>query len=111
MSKISIERVQLLRERTGLGLMDCRKAFEETAGILSQQLNYYAKKVLLLPQNVLHMKLHKGLYMHTSIQDQLGVMVEINCETDFVASTEDMKTIRTRFLLAHYGIKTTLLSP
>lgn len=85
--------IQQLRERTGLGLMDCRKALEETNGDLEAAIELLRKKGAAVAvkragkettQGIIHAYIHPG--------DQLGVMLEINCETDFVARTEVVRT-------------------
>lgn len=91
MSKIDIKLIQELRNRTGLGMMDCRKALEETGGDVEQAVEILRKKGAAVAakrsgyetaQGVVHAYIHPG--------SQIGVLVEINCETDFVARTEQM---------------------
>jgi elongation factor Ts len=92
MAKIDMSLVQELRARTGLGLMDCRKALEEAHGDIEQAIELLRKKGAAIAakrsgretaQGIVHAYIHPG--------SQLGVLVEINCETDFVARTEDIK--------------------
>lgn len=92
MSKVDLKQVQELRELTGLGLMDCRKALEETNGDMDKAIEILRKKGTavaakragnLTAQGIVHAYIHPGA--------QLGVLVEINCETDFVARTEAFK--------------------
>ncbi len=92
MAKVDLKQVQELRELTGLGLMDCRKALEETNGDIDKAIEILRKKGTavaakragnLTAQGLVHAYIHPGA--------QLGVLVELNCETDFVARTEAFK--------------------
>ena len=90
--KISRELLQELRDHTGLGLMDCRKALEENNGDFDLALESLRKKGAAVAAKRADKETSEGLiksYIHPG--DRLGVLVEINCETDFVANTEDMK--------------------
>ena len=92
MAKIDIALIQQLRERTGLGMMDCKKALEETNGDIEKAVEFFVKKGPLLPQNALIKQLLKVSCTHIFILDhKLAYSVEINCETDFVASTDAIK--------------------
>lgn len=89
MVKIDKNLIQELRERTGLGLMDCRKALEETNGNIEEAVEILRKKGAAVAAKRADKETAQGVvrtYIHPG--DQLGVMVEINCETDFVARTE-----------------------
>lgn len=80
-----------LRERTGLGMMDCRKALEETGGNIDAAVELLRKKNASVALKRSAKETTQGIiesYIHTG--NQLGVLVEINCETDFVARTEDI---------------------
>jgi elongation factor Ts len=92
MAKVDLKQVQELRELTGLGLMDCRKALEETNGDIDKAIEILRKKgtavaakraANVTAQGLVHAYIHPGA--------QLGVLVEIDCETDFVARTEAFK--------------------
>ena len=92
MVKIDKELLQELRDHTGLGLMDCRKALEETAGDFEQALELLRKKGALVAAKRADKETGEGLikaYIHPG--DRLGVLLEINCETDFVANTESVR--------------------
>jgi elongation factor Ts len=92
MSKISKELLQELRDHTGLGLMDCRKALEESGGDFEQALELLRKKGAAVAAKRADKDTGEGIvksYIHPG--DRLGVLIEINCETDFVANTEDLK--------------------
>ncbi len=90
--KIDKELLQELRDHTGLGLMDCRKALEETAGDFEQALELLRKKGASVAAKRADKETGEGLikaYIHPG--SRLGVLIEINCETDFVASTDAVK--------------------
>jgi elongation factor Ts len=93
MSKvITKELLQELRDHTGLGLMDCRKALEETGGDFDQALDLLRKKGASVAAKRADKETGEGLikaYIHPG--DRLGVLIEINCETDFVANTESVR--------------------
>jgi len=90
--KISRELLQELRDHTGLGLMDCRKALEENNGDFDLALESLRKKGAAVAAKRADKETSEGLikaYIHPG--DRLGVLLELNCETDFVANTENMK--------------------
>lgn len=92
MVKIDKALLQELRDHTGLGLMDCRKALEETAGDFDQALELLRKKGASVAAKRADKETGEGLikaYIHPG--DRLGVMLELNCETDFVANTEAVR--------------------
>lgn len=92
MVKIDRELLQELRDHTGLGLMDCRKALEATNGDFDQALELLRKKGAAVAAKRADKETREGLvkaYIHPG--DRLGVLLEINCETDFVANTEGVR--------------------
>ena len=93
MAEITAALVKELRERTGAGMMDCKKALAATEGDMIKQLTFYVKKALLLllkKQAALLPKLVES-YIHGG--GRIGVLVEVNCETDFVAKTDAFKSL------------------
>ncbi len=89
MTKIDRKLIQELRDRTGLGLMDCRKALEETGGDVEKAIETLRKKGAAVAAKRAGKQTGQGLvhaYIHPG--SQIGVLIEINCETDFVARTE-----------------------
>jgi elongation factor Ts len=87
-----MERVQLLREQTGLGMMDCKKALEETEGNIEKAIELLRKKGAAIASNRAGKETTQGIihaYIHPG--SRIGVLLEVNCETDFVANTEDFK--------------------
>ncbi len=89
---ISADKVKALRERTGVGIMDCKSALTETDGDIDKAVELLRKMGVASAEKRAGRETDEGLveaYIHTG--SQLGVLVEINCETDFVAKTDDFK--------------------
>ncbi len=90
---ISAEIVRDLREKTGAGMMDCKKALTETNGDMEKAVDVLRQKGLASAAKKSGRSASEGLigsYIH---MDKIGVMVEINCETDFVARTDDFRAL------------------
>jgi elongation factor Ts len=90
MSQISAELVRTLRDRTGAGMMDCKKALMETNGDLEKAQDELRKKGLKTAEKRSGKVAAEGTvlcYAHPG--GRIGVIVELNCETDFVARNED----------------------
>ena len=86
---ISAQDVKELRETTGAGMMDCKKALEETKGDIKKALEYLRKAGIAKAEKKSGRSTMEGIieyYIHQG--SKLGVLVEINCETDFVARTD-----------------------
>jgi len=112
MAKIDRKLLQELREKTGLGLMDCRKALEETDSNIEKAIELLRKKGATVAakrsgrttgEGIIHAYIHPG--------DRLGVMVEINCETDFVAHTADLKNFVRDLCMHIAALKPLYLTP
>jgi len=91
--EIPIELVKDLRQRTGAGVIDCQKALKETSGNIELAIDYLRKKGLAAAAKKAGRIATDGLiasYIHPG--EKVGVLVEINCETDFVAKTEEFQT-------------------
>lgn len=89
MSDISPALVKELREKTNAGMMDCKKALIETSGDLAKAEEYLRKKGIAKADSKSSRVAKEGVvasYIH--LQGKVGVLVEINCETDFVAKNE-----------------------
>ena len=90
MSNITAGLVKELRERTGAGMMDCKKALEETQGNFQLAVEYLQKKQLASVSKKAGRIAAEGIVMSYIHQGgRIGVMVEVNSETDFVARNED----------------------
>src|SRR3954463_12079025 len=93
MAEISASMVKDLRERTGAGMMDCKKALSETSGDFEKAIDYLRKKGIASAAKKAGRATKEGAvasYIHG--EGRVGVLVEINCETDFVARTEQFRS-------------------
>jgi len=92
MSTISAKMVMQLREKTGAGIMDCKGALTECNGDMDKALDFLRKKGLATAAKRAGRAMTEGIvesYIH--MDSKLGVLVEVNCETDFVAKNDDFK--------------------
>jgi len=92
MAEITAAMVKELREKSGAGMMDCKKALQETGGDLEKSVELLRKKGIAAAEKRADRAANEGrieAYIHPG--SKLGVIVEINCETDFVAKTDDFK--------------------
>jgi len=86
--------VQTLRQRTGAGMMECKRALQENEGDMDKSAEYLRAKGIAKAGQRAGKQTSEGLissYIHHN--GKVGVIVEINCETDFVARTDDFKTL------------------
>lgn len=91
---ISAQQVKELREKSGAGMMECKAALEEAKGDLEQAMIILRKKGLAAAAKRAGRIASEGVvYCYTHPGDKLAVLVELNCETDFVAKTDDFKDI------------------
>ncbi len=94
MAEVSANVVKELREKTGAGMMDCKKALGETGGDFAKAEELLRKKGLAKAANKAGRVAAEGAvasYIHMG--GKVGVLVEVNCETDFVARTEDFQQL------------------
>ncbi|HLH19111.1 MAG TPA: translation elongation factor Ts [Bryobacteraceae bacterium] len=94
MAEITAQLVKDLRERTGAGMMECKKALQATNGDIAEAEVYLRKQGIASAGKKASRATKQGLigsYIHAG--GQLGVMVEVNCESDFVARTDDFKEL------------------
>jgi len=90
----SAEQVKELRERTGAGVMDCKAALEAAKGDMQGAIEHLRKKGLADAAKKAHREAKDGVvasYIHPG--SKIGVLVEVNCETDFVARTDDFQQL------------------
>lgn len=90
---ISAEMVRELREKTGVGMMECKKALTEAGGDFEAAVSLLRQKGLATAQKKAGRTASEGAigsYIH---MDKIGVLVEVNCETDFVARTDDFREL------------------
>lgn len=86
---VSAKQIKELREMTGAGIMDCKKALEETGGDVAAATELLRQRGLAKAEKKAHREARQGLiqaYIHT--RGRIGALVEVNCETDFVAQTD-----------------------
>jgi elongation factor Ts len=89
---ISAAEVKSLRDVTGAGIMDCKEALGQTNGDMEKAIEYLRKKGMAFAQRRSGRETKEGIimsYMHPG--NRLGVLVEVNCETDFVARTDEFQ--------------------
>ena len=88
--EISASQVKELREKTGVGIMDCKQALKESKGNIEQAIEFLRKKGIATAKKRGGRQPSEGLvqsYIHAG--GKIGVLVEVNCETDFSAKTDD----------------------
>ena len=90
---IKIEDIKLLREQTGAGIADCREALKESNGDLGKAKEVLRKKGLDKASSKAEREVKTGIVEVYSHGGKVGVLVEVLCETDFVARTEDFKNL------------------
>lgn len=112
MAKADLGLIQKLRTITGLGMLDCKKALEEAGNDLDKAIDSLRKKGAAVAakradkgtsEGIVHAYIHPG--------DQTGVLVEINCETDFVAKTDEVKNFAKDICLQIVALKPDFLTP
>ncbi|RLD96576.1 MAG: elongation factor Ts [Aquificota bacterium] len=94
MAEITSQMVKELREKTGAGIMDCKKALQECQGDLEKAVEALRKKGLATAAKKASRATNEGLihsYIHMG--GKIGVLIEVNCETDFVARTDEFKEL------------------
>jgi elongation factor Ts len=94
MSDISAEEVKRLRQRTGAGMMDSKKALQEAGGDMDRAVEILRERGLASAQKRAGRSATQGVidaYIHHN--NTVGVLVEVNCETDFVAKTEEFRRV------------------
>ena len=93
MSEINAKMVKALRDQVGAGIMDCKEALAECDGDMTKAVDFLRKKGLATAKKRAGRAMTEGVvtsYIHMG--GKIGVMVEVNCETDFVAKTDDFQT-------------------
>ncbi len=94
MSEITAAMVKELRDRTGVGMMECRNALKETNGDVDAAIKYLRERGITKAESRASRATKEGLihsYIH--FNNKVGVLLEINCETDFVARTDQFKAL------------------
>lgn len=112
MTKVSLESIQKLRNMTGLGMLDCKKALEEAHGDIEKSIELLRKRGTALADKRADKETSQGVivsYIHPG--DQMAVLVELNCETDFVARTEAVKAVAKDIAMHIAAMKPQYVSP
>jgi elongation factor Ts len=94
MANVSAQLVKELREKTGAGMMECKKALEDAAGNLEEAVTLLRKRGMSAAEKKVGRATTEGLvgsYIHPG--GRVGVLIEVNCETDFVAATEEFREL------------------
>ena len=94
MAEITAEMVKQLREKTGAGIMDCKRALNESNGDIAEAEMNLRKRGIDVAQKKAGREANEGIvgtYVHAG--SKLGVLVEVNCESDFVARTDDFQEL------------------
>ena len=94
MAEFSAQDVKALRDRTGAGFMDCKRALEEAGGDMDKATGILRERGLAAAAKKSGREAREGLissYIHTG--GRVGVLIEVNCETDFVARTEEFQKL------------------
>jgi elongation factor Ts len=103
------EDVKKLRELTNAGVMDCKKALDEAEGSIEKAIQVLRAKGIASAEKRAGRETRQGLvesYIHAG--GRIGVIVEVNCETDFVARTDDFKKLAHDIAMQIAGVPTTL---
>jgi len=89
MAEITAQMIKDLRERTGAGMADCKKSLTETAGDMEKAIEYLRKKGIASAAKKATRIASEGMIVNYQHGNRIGVLVEVNCETDFVARNPD----------------------
>ena len=92
--EITAERVKELRQRTGIGVMECKEALAECQGDIEKAIAVLRKKGAARAQERMNREASQGIvYAYIHLEGKLGVLVEVNCESDFVARNDEFKEL------------------
>jgi elongation factor Ts len=109
---IDLEQVKKLRQISGAGILDCQKTLLETKGDLEKAVSLLREKGIIQAAKRAERKAQEGIiYSYIHAGDKIGVLLELNCETDFVARTDEFRNLAKELALqiaacAPYWIKT-----
>ena len=112
MARVDLDLIQQLRDKTGLGMMDCKKALQESDGDIEKAIEILRKKGAAVAEKRSGRITGAGLvhaYIHPG--SQVGVLIEIDCETDFVARTDDVKQLAQDIAMHIAAFRPLYLSP
>ena len=106
MAKITAEMVRALREQSGAGIMECKRALEETDGDIEKAAAILKERGQAAAAKRADRDAHDGLvssYIHTG--GRIGVLIEVNCETDFVARTDEFQKLVRELAMQVAGLR------
>ncbi len=109
---VTAEQIRQLREKTGAGVMDCKKALAETGADIERAIKYLRERGLAKMQGRAARVASEGVvesYVH--LGGKIGVLVEVNSETDFVARTEDFRALAKELTLQVAALKPLYVAP
>ncbi len=92
--QVTLDQIKELRERSGAGVMDCKRALEASDGNLDRAMQFLTEQGIASAAKKAHRETAQGLvesYIHAG--GRIGSIVEVNCETDFVARTPEFQTL------------------
>ncbi|MGB9561831.1 MAG: translation elongation factor Ts, partial [bacterium] len=88
------DELKILRDATGAGIMSCKKALEESRGDIEKAIEILRKQGLAKAVKKIDREAKEGIiYSYIHPGDRIGVLLELNCETDFVAKTSEFRTL------------------
>ena len=90
---MTTENIKSLREQTGAGVMDAKRALEEAGGDIAKAIEIIQKKGLVKAEKRIERTTGAGLIVSYIHNDRIGVLLDIRCETDFVARTDDFREL------------------
>lgn len=108
----STETIKEIREKTGAGVIDCKKALDEAEGNMEKACEILIQRGVALAQKKSDRAAEQGIietYVHSG--GKIGVMVEVNCETDFVARTNEFKELAHNIALQIAAMAPKFVSP
>ena len=109
---ISAKDVKALRDRTGAGMMDCKRALEETGGDMEAAIDYLRVRGAAKAAKRAEKTASEGtIGSYTHFDGKTAVLVEVNCETDFVANTDDFRQLAKDLAMHIASAAPTALSP
>jgi elongation factor Ts len=106
MTTITAETVKILREQTGAGVMECKRALEETGGDIEKAAELLKERGQAAAAKRADREVRDGLvssYIHTG--GKIGVLIEVNCETDFVARTDEFQRLVRELAMQVAGLR------
>lgn len=112
MAAITAQQVKDLRQATGAGILDCKEALEATSGDFEKAVAYLSKKGMAAAAKRSEREANEGLigaYIHAG--SKVGAMVEVNCETDFVARTDEFQQLAHDLAMQVVAAKPSYLAP